>query len=132
MSESIGGQRAVWSDARVEYLMGGLLRVGVILAATVITVGTAMYLTRSAHQPVAYHVFRGEPAALSTIAGISRSALAGEPRGIVAFGLLLLAATPVARVLFAVIAFARQRDRFYVAIALVVLLILLASIAGSR
>ena len=45
-------------------------------------------------------------------------------------GLLLLIATPVARVLFSAIAFAIERDGMYVVITLVVLAILMLSLFG--
>jgi uncharacterized membrane protein len=46
-------------------------------------------------------------------------------------GLLLLIATPVARVVFCLVAFALERDHAYVWITLVVLVILLYSIGTS-
>ena len=49
-------------------------------------------------------------------------------RGIIQFGLVLLIATPVARVAFSVAAFALQRDNTYVAITLIVLAVLLFSL----
>ena len=42
--------------------------------------------------------------------------------------MLLLIATPVARVVFSVYVFARQRDRLYIAVTLVVLALLLFSL----
>ena len=49
------------------------------------------------------------------------------------FGLLLLIATPVARVVLCVIGFARQRDRLYVVVSSVVLLVLIYSLSkGAR
>ena len=45
-------------------------------------------------------------------------------------GLVLLIATPVARVAFSVVAYALQRDRAYVAITLIVLAVLLFSLLG--
>ena len=55
-------------------------------------------------------------------------ALQGRGRGIIQLGLLLLIATPIARVVFSVYAFARQRDRTYVLVTLVVLAVLLYSL----
>jgi uncharacterized membrane protein len=47
-------------------------------------------------------------------------------------GLLLLIATPVARVAFAVVAFALERDKLYVAVSLAVLAVLLFGFIHSR
>ncbi len=46
-------------------------------------------------------------------------------------GLLLLIATPVARVLFSIFAFGLQRDFLYVLFTVVVLLVLLYSLFGG-
>jgi uncharacterized membrane protein len=51
-------------------------------------------------------------------------------RGLIQLGLLLLIATPVARVAFSLLAFVLQRDRTYVMLTAFVLLLLLASLAG--
>jgi uncharacterized membrane protein len=61
-----------------------------------------------------------------------RDALAMRGRGIIQLGLLLLIATPVARVAISVVAFAVQRDRLYVAITLLVLAILLCSLMSGQ
>ena len=45
-------------------------------------------------------------------------------------GLLLLIATPVARVAFSLVAFIRQRDRTYIVITTIVLGLLLYSLMG--
>jgi uncharacterized membrane protein len=46
-------------------------------------------------------------------------------------GLLLLIATPVARVAFSVLAFALQRDRTYIFVTLIVLGMLIYSLTGG-
>ena len=74
--------------------------------------------------------FNGEPAELRHAAGIIRAALAGDGRAAAALGLLLLIATPVARVALAAYAFVRERDRLYTAVALFVLTMLVASLAA--
>jgi len=61
-----------------------------------------------------------------------RDALTLRGRGIIQLGLLLLIATPVARVAFSVAAFALQRDRLYVVVTLVVLAILLYSLTSGQ
>ena len=77
-----------------------------------------------------YHAFRGEPDPLRTIRGIILEARSLSGPGLIQLGLLLLIATPIARVVFSVFGFARQRDRLYVLITLVVLLLLTYSLMG--
>jgi uncharacterized membrane protein len=50
---------------------------------------------------------------------------------VIQLGLLLLLATPVARVAFSVLAFACQRDKVYVIVTLIVLGVLIYSMAGG-
>jgi uncharacterized membrane protein len=50
-----------------------------------------------------------------------------QPQAIIASGLLLLIVTPVVTVITSVVAFAIERDRRFVVIALVVLAILISS-----
>jgi uncharacterized membrane protein len=88
-------------------------------------------LQSGAEQP-AFQSFHGEPEALRSISGIVRGAVALDPRSLIQLGLLLLIATPVARVLFSIAAFAAQRDWTYVAVTLVVAAILLFSLFAAH
>jgi uncharacterized membrane protein len=117
-----------WNDERVEELLGNLLRTGVLIAAGIATVGGVIYAVRYGAQPTDYRVFHGEPGDLRTIGGIVRGALALRSRWLIQLGLLLLIATPIARVALSLFAFAKQRDRQYVLITAVVLGLLILSL----
>jgi len=117
-------------DERLELTLGTLLRVGVLLAATVVVVGLAIYLARHGLQHAAYTRFVGEPPQLRSIPGVLARAFEVRGRGIIQLGLLLLIATPVARVAVSLVGFARERDRTYVLITTAVLAILLYSLVG--
>jgi uncharacterized membrane protein len=121
-----------WTDERFERLLGKLLRYGVLAAASVVFVGGALYLVRYGGSVPAYHVFKGEPTDLRTVSGILADALALRSRGLIQFGLLLLVATPIARVVLSAAIFALQRDGRYVAITLLVLIVLLYSLLGGH
>jgi len=120
-----------WTDQRIEATVGKLLQAGVILAATVVTIGAMIYLVRHGGEPVGYGLFRGEPAEYKRIGGILRGVAAFQGRGVIQLGLLLLIATPVARVAFSVWGFAAEKDKMYVAVTLFVLAVLLYSLLGS-
>ena len=120
-----------WNDQRIEVIIGALLRTGVMLAATVVLFGAVVYLARYGSEVPNYSVFRGEPENLKSASSIVHGALGMSGRAIIQLGLLLLIATPVARVLFSAIAFAIERDYMYVFITLVVLGILLYSLFGA-
>jgi uncharacterized membrane protein len=120
-----------WTDQRIENVLGNLLRAGVLLSALVVSIGGAIYLLRHGHSPVDFRVFRGEPADLRDVRGIIGDTVAMHGRGIIQLGLLLLIATPVARVAFSIFGFAQERDRMYVVFTVIVFSILLYSLLGS-
>jgi uncharacterized membrane protein len=120
-----------WRDRRIEIILGNLLRTGVLISAAVVLLGASIYLSRHAHDPADYRVFRGEPSEYRTIRGVIQSVISGGGRGLIQLGLLLLIATPIARVAFSVAGFAIERDRLYVAFTLIVLAILLYSFLGT-
>ncbi len=124
-------EKQAWTDRRIDRIIGTLLKVGVTLSALVVLVGGGIYLARHGMEVSDYRIFRGEPSDLRNVPGIVKEALTLHGRGIVQIGLLMLIATPVARVAFAVLAFAMQRDRTYVTVTLIVLAILLYSLAGG-
>ncbi len=124
-------QTQAWDDHRIEVILGNLLRSGVMIAAAVVLWGACIYLFRHAHEPADYRVFRGEPSEFRSIPGVIRSIIDERGRGWIQLGLLLLIATPIARVAFSIVGFALERDRMYVAFTLIVLAILLYSLLGS-
>ncbi len=124
-------ERPGWTDQQVEQTIGNLLRLGLIISTLVVVCGAAIYLARHGGEQPSYRTFRGEPADLRGIAGIWRDAEALSGRGLIQLGLLLLLATPVARVAFSIVAFALQRDALYVGVTVVVLAVLLYSIVGG-
>jgi uncharacterized membrane protein len=120
------------SDHAVEQFVGRLLQLGVLIAAVVVVLGSALLLVQHGGTQVAYSVFHGEPDGLRSIAGIVRGVLAMQSESIVQFGLLLLIATPVARVAFTLVAFILQRDRTYVIITTIVLALLLYGLVFGK
>jgi uncharacterized membrane protein len=120
------------TDQQVDEIIGALLRYGVLLSASVVAAGGIWYLIQYGATPPGYHVFRGEPEYLRHLGGIVSGISGFHCRRMIQLGIVLLIATPVARVAFSVAAFALQRDRTYVAITLIVLAVLLFSLWGSR
>jgi uncharacterized membrane protein len=121
----------VWTDRKVEDLVGNLLRAGVFLSALIVFVGAVVYLAGHGGELADYRVFHGEPNQLRTIPGVLQEAFSFQGRGIIQLGLLLLIATPVARVVLSIVGFAAERDRMYVGFATIVLIILMYSLFGS-
>jgi uncharacterized membrane protein len=119
------------SELQIETYLGNLLRIGVIVAAVVVAIGLGLFLYHYGSAVPDYRVFKGEPADLRSVTAIVRDALNLRRCGLIQLGLLLMIATPVARVAFSALAFACQRDRVYVMVTLIVLGTLLYSMAGG-
>ncbi len=116
------------TDSKVEQIVGQLLRAGVLLAAFVVLVGGGLYLRQQAHATPDYHQFHGVAPSLKSISGVVSGTAHLDPASVIQLGLLLLIATPVARVAFCVCAFVLERDWLYVGLTLVVLGVLLYSL----
>ncbi len=121
-----------WSDERLDVVVGNLLRTGVLTAATVVLVGGIIFLVRHGLALPDVKAFHGEASELRSVSGIIAGVFAGHGRGLIQLGLLLLIATPVARVVLLALGFALQRDRLYVIVSVVVLTFLLYGLFGGR
>jgi uncharacterized membrane protein len=118
-------------DKKVELFLGKLLRAGVLLAAIVVFAGGVWHLAQSRSEMPNYRIFHGEPAPLRHAPAIVRDAFSQQALALIQLGLLLLIATPVARVFFSVVGFVIERDWMYVVITLIVLALLIYSLSSS-
>ena len=123
--------RARWTDDEVDQFLGNLLRAGVIIASIVVMMGGVLYLAQHGLEIADRRVFQSEPAPLRSIGGIIRGVIGGQATAIVQLGLVLLIATPVARVAMSLVAFLLQRDRVYVFVTAIVLALLIFSLTGG-
>jgi len=120
------------TDERMDQLVGGILRLGVLSATAIVVAGSVFYLSGHLAEKPHYGVFLAEPLALRTVRGTLRSAAHLDSSGLIQLGLLALVATPVARVAFSILGFAAQRDFLYVAITLAVMAVLCYSLFGTN
>jgi uncharacterized membrane protein len=119
------------TDQELDVSVAGMLRFGVTLSALVVLAGGLLFLRHPWSAIPDYSHFRAGDSSLRTLSGIVRGAVRLSPQSIIQLGLILLIATPVARIAFCVVGFARQRSRLYVLISLTVLIILLFSLVNS-
>jgi uncharacterized membrane protein len=117
-----------WDDRKIDVVLGNLLRTGVIVSAVTVLAGGVLYFLQSGAEKPGFHVFHGVPRRMLDLADLVGGALQLRSQSIIMIGLLLLIATPVARVVFSSFAFALERDRTYVVVTLIVLGFLLFSI----
>jgi uncharacterized membrane protein len=114
-----------FDDARMELIMGRLLQCGVLLSAAVVSMAGIMYMFAHVGEPSHYRVFIARPLRLRHPAALPSGLLSGNASAVIQLGILLLVATPVCRVLFAIVAFVLEGDRLYVIVSLLVLAVLL-------
>ena len=113
----------------VDTAIATLLRVGVVLSITIVSVG--MIITFVHHPdyfssgPALGTLTRPGAHFPTTLSDVAAGVRRGSGQAIVMAGLLLLIATPVARVAFSIVVFLIEGDRLYVMITTAVLLILL-------
>ncbi len=100
------------------------------MAALLVAGGGVWYLAGHLGPRPSYGVFRGAPGPLRSVRAIAAGVANGDPRFVIQFGLLLLMATPVVRVIACAIGFGLERDWKYAAISTIVLAALMASLVG--
>jgi uncharacterized membrane protein len=119
-------------DQRLEAVIGQMLRAGVTIAALVMLAGGVMYLRHPGVPAPDYMHFHSAPVEALTIGKTFTGVAHGSSLAIIQLGILLLIATPVVRVVFALVGFLLEKDRLYTAVSVIVLAILLFSLIHSR
>jgi len=119
------------TDQKLEVAIGRMLQIGVMLAAAVVLLGGILYLRQETGPRPDYSHFTGVAERFRSPAEIVTNAFHGRARSIIQLGLLLLIATPVARVVLAAAGFLVERDYLYVGVSLIVLAVLLYSLLHS-
>jgi uncharacterized membrane protein len=116
-----------WVDTAISRLLRG----GVMLSIAVVLAGVALTFVHHPNYINSIGALGGLTAARqefpNTIAAVLRQSREGKGEAVVMLGLLLLIATPVARVALSIGIFAIERDRLYAMITAAVLLLLIAS-----
>ena len=120
----------------IDVAIATLLRTGVLLSVVIIAAGMVITFV---HHP---DYFSSRPAVgrltspgahfPNTIGEVITGVRRGSGEAIVMAGLLVLIATPVARVALSIVIFVIERDRLYAAITTAVFVILLISFAVGR
>jgi len=119
------------TDHDLDLSVAAMLRIGVTLAAIVVFAGGMLSLQHPKSSSGNYTHFHAGSEALRSISGIFHGAIHLDPQSIIQLGLVILIATPVARVVLCIIGFARQRSALYVAISSIVLAILIYSLSRN-
>lgn len=105
--------------------MGRLLQIGVFAAAAVMFIGGLIYLFVRPEPLPDYQHFHPSVESIRSIPMMFVHAFRGDAAALIQVGTLLMIATPVARVVFAAVAFGRRRDALYCIVSSIVLVLLL-------
>ena len=118
-------------DEKIQTALAKMMVAGTIVAAAIIGAGLIWFLWANPGIKAADHIFTGEPKYYENPITMVQHALAlnevGHRRSLIMIGVLLLLLNPVARVGLAAVGFAKQQDRQYTVISLIVLAVLLFS-----
>ena len=121
------------TDENLEIAIGRTLQAGVLLAAVVVLIGGVIYLFHAPAGPRPdYSHFHGVAPSLRHPVSIWHGVLHGDAESVIQLGLLLLIATPVARVILAGAGFLMERDQLYFWVSAAVLAVLLYSLWHIR
>jgi uncharacterized membrane protein len=105
-----------------------LLRIGVLLSVGIIAVGMVIAFV---HEPASFSMSLGTHFP-NTIGEVIAGVRHGSGQAIMMAGLLVLIATPVARVALSIVIFVIERDQIYAAITAAVFVILMIAFAVGR
>ena len=118
-------------DKDIEIIIGNLLRGGVIASSLIIILGGILYLWQHGGSRPNYHTFHGLNHTFHSLPMVLEGVLKGDGEHIIQLGVLILIATPVARVVFSIFGFLQEKDRLYIIITLIVLLIIVGSMLSG-
>ena len=112
-------------DADLEKVIGNLLRYGVLTASLIVLAGGIVYLIRHGGEAPEYSQFKGEPDIMRSPGPMWQAILHGRGRPLIQFGLLVLIATPIARVFCSILGYVLEKDWLYTVLTAIVLLVIL-------
>jgi uncharacterized membrane protein len=120
------------TDKGLENAMGHMLRIGVTVAALVVLAGGVLQFVQFAGSIPDYRHFHGAPPTFEHVTTIVAGIGGFDGNSVVLFGILLLIATPICRVIFGVVGFSLMKDKVYAPVSAIVLIVLLLSCFARR
>ncbi len=112
------------------WISRGLLA-GVVLSAAIILTGLALFLVRGPGGGESLKDLVTQQKTAADLGAILRGIGHGDGKSLIQLGLFVLILTPISRVALSVFFFLRERDRIFVIITTIVLLVLLGGLIGT-
>lgn len=118
-------------DAGLGFVIGLIMRWGVIISIAITVIGGVIFLFRHENERVSYQVYIEQDRSVKELFTTTFNELLQlKGRAIIMSGILLLFSTPIIRVLFSLIDFIYQKDIIYTIVTLLVLFIIFLSLSG--
>jgi uncharacterized membrane protein len=121
-----------FKDKDMQSLLGQVLRAGTVISISIVFIGGIFYLYRHGHTIANYRVFKGIPDFVQHPEGIFNGIFTLKGQAIIQFGIVLLIATPIFRVIFSAVGFVLEKDYMYLGISLLVLSIIFISMLSGH
>jgi uncharacterized membrane protein len=121
-----------FKDKDMQLLLGQVLRAGTVISISIVLIGGFFYIYRHGHATPDYRVFKGIPDCVQHPSGIYYGIVNLKGQAIIQFGIVLLIATPIVRVIFSAIGFVLEKDYMYLGISLLVLFIIFMSMLSGH
>lgn len=119
-------------DKNLALVIGNVMRWGVIVSLSLTFLGGLLYILSHPHEIISYKEYIEKDYSVAEILSKTFSGLLHfDGESLITFGILLLFATPVLRVLFSLIGFILEKDKLYILITLIVLAIIFISLSGG-
>jgi len=115
-----------FEEKDLQSFIGNLLRIGVIIAMTIVIVGLLLHLFYNGKNTADFSTFDDHN--VFNFPSFAKQLLSGDSKAIMELGIMVLIATPIARVLFTMLGFWLEKDRLYTLIAFIVLCIIAYSL----
>jgi uncharacterized membrane protein len=112
-------------DTDLEKVIGNLLRYGVLTASLIVLAGGVVYLVRHGGEVPSYGQFKGEPDIMRRPGPMLQAIFHGRGRPLIALGLLVLIATPIARIICSIVGYLLEKDWLYTVLTVIVLVVIL-------
>jgi uncharacterized membrane protein len=129
---SIDQRMKIFKDKDIRLLLSYVLRAGTIVSISVVFIGGIFFIYRHGQSISDYSHFNGIPRFIQNASGIFHGIWALHGQAMIQFGIVLLIATPILRVVFSAIGFVLEKDYMYLCISLLVLGIIFFSMMTGR
>jgi uncharacterized membrane protein len=121
-----------FKDKDMQAVIGWILRIGVFVSTAFVITGGVIFLFNHGHSQIDFVSFNKVPDFISHVSSVIDGVIHLKGQAIIQFGIVLLIATPVLRVIFAGIGFLMEKDYLYTFISILVFLIILTSMISGH